>query len=288
MTADRIKDHSDPNLGYYPDPGWEWQKPAPKRYLVDHHLDQYAQGWILNLVELVHWLPFIPTFILAYLIFQHADALNPLLGGSDLRVFLLLLSPLIQTFGGLMGITMHEYEGWQVACFQNPLDSDVAIKDCNNEWLREVAYKLLFLLQGAGLLAFSLAVFGFNAITIPFAVLSGLIAFIGPQNPKATFSFNGQPVFPLAVSILVVFIVNAVVNLIAYFVLLGDPLASAGLPRALAALAPLLLMLGGMIEGVIAESSFNQWWHFTAVVFLNLGMIAQIVLFPVLWQSMLI
>jgi hypothetical protein len=85
-----------------------------------------------------------------------------------------------------------------------------------------------------------------------------------------------------------VFIVNAVVNLIAYFVLLGDPLASAGLPRALAALAPLLLMLGGMIEGVIAESSFNQWWHFTAVVFLNLGMIAQIILFPVLWRSILI
>lgn len=54
-------------------------------------------------MELVHWLPFIPTFILAYLISQHANDLNPLLGGSDLRVFLLLLIPLIQTFGGLMG-----------------------------------------------------------------------------------------------------------------------------------------------------------------------------------------
>ena len=111
------------------------------------------------------------------------------------------------------------------------------------------------------MLVFSLAVFGFSAITITFAVLSGLIAFIGPQNPKATISFNGQPVFPLAISILFVFIANAIVNFIAYFALLGDPLVAEGLPRALAALAPLLLMLGGMIEGILAESSFNQWWH---------------------------
>lgn len=283
MTSDRITDNTDPSLGYYPSPGWEWQKPAPKASLVAHKLDRFAKGWILNLVELVHWLPFIPTFILSFLIFQHSGDLRPLLGGSDLRVFLLLLSPLIQTFGGLMGITMHEYEGWQVAFFKNPLDSDFAVDHYNNEWLREVAYKLLFLLQGLGLLAFSLAVFGFSAITITLAVLSGLVAFIGPQNPKATFSFNGQPVFPLAISILIVFIANASVNFIAYFALLGDPLVADGLPRALAALAPLLLMLGGMIEGILAESSFNQWWHFTAVVFLNLGMVAQILLFPVLW-----
>ena len=283
MTADGITDNTDPSLGYYPSPGWEWQKPAPKASLVASKLDRFAQGWILNLVELVHWLPFIPTFILAYLIFHHSGDLKPLLGDSDLRVFLLLLSPLIQTFGGLMGITMHEYEGWQVAFFKNPLDCDFAVDHYNNEWLREVAYKLLFLLQGVGLLAFSLAVFGFSIITIPFAVLSGLIAFIGPQNPKATFLFNGQPVFPLAVSILAVFIVNAIVNFVAYFSLLGDPLVLAGLPRALAALAPLLLMLGGMIEGIVAESSFNQWWHFIAVVFLNLGMVAQILLFPLLW-----
>ena len=123
-----------------------------------------------------------------------------------------------------MGITMHEYEAgkWPL---QNPLDSDFAVDHYNNEWLREVAYKLLFLLQGLGLLAFSLAVFGFSAITITFAVLSGLVAFIGPQNPKATFSFNGQPVFPLAISILIVFIANASVNFFAYFALLDDPLS---------------------------------------------------------------
>ncbi len=273
---------SNPSAGYYPAPGWEWQNPDPKTYLVDNNLAQYAQSWILNLVEFVHWLPFIPTFILSFIIFQHADSLRTLLG-SDIQVFLILLSPLVQTFGGLMGITMHEYEGWQVALFQNPLDTDFNIRDCNNEWLREVAYKLLFFLQGAGLLAFSLGVFGINKITLSFALISGVIAFIGPQNPKATFTFNKQPVFPLALSMLAVFIINAIVNFIAYFYLFDAALIKAHLPIILAGTAPLLLMLGGVIEGVIAESTFNQWWHFIAVVFLNLGMVVQIYFFKLLW-----
>lgn len=283
METLKHNENSDPSLGYYPSPGWEWQKPEPKAYLVEHDLAKYARVWILNLVEFVHWLPFVPTFILSFLIFQHSSELQTRLNGNDMQVFLLLLSPLIQTFGGLMGITMHEYEGWQVAFFQNPLDTDFEIKDCNNEWLREVAYKLLFFMQGAGLLAFSLGVFGINKITLTFAIISGIIAFIGPQNPKATFKVNGQPVFPLSVSMLVVFIINAIVNFVAYFFLLDSALVAANLPIVLAGIAPILLMLGGVIEGVIAESTFNQWWHFTAVIFLNLGMVAQIYFFGLLW-----
>jgi len=282
MAVEKYNENSDPSLGYYPKPGWEWQKPEPKTYLIRHDLGKYAQTWILNLVELVHWLTFIPTFILSFIIFQHSSSLK-LIVGSDIQVFLLLLSPLIQTFGGLMGITMHEYEGWQVAFFQNPLDTDLKIKDCNNEWLREVAYKLLFLMQGAGLLAFSLGVFGINKITLPFAIISGIVAFAGPQNPKATFYFNNQPVFPLSISMLVVFIINAGVNFVAYFVLFYPSIAAANLPVILSGIAPTLLMLGGVIEGVIAESTFNQWWHFTAVIFLNLGMIFQIYIFSLLW-----
>lgn len=283
METSKYNENSDPSLGYYPSPGWEWQKPEPKTYLVEHDLAKYARVWILNLVEFVHWLPFVPTFILSFLIFQHSSELQMRLNGSDMQVFLLLLSPLIQTFGGLMGITMHEYEGWQVAFFQNPLDTDFEIKDCNNEWLREVAYKLLFFMQGAGLLAFSLGVFGINKITLTFAIISGIIAFIGPQNPKATFKVNGQPVFPLSVSMLIVFIINAIVNFVAYFFLLDSALIAANLSIVLAGVAPILLMLGGVIEGVVAESTFNQWWHFTAVIFLNLGMVAQIYFFGLLW-----
>ncbi|MHC5676729.1 MAG: hypothetical protein ACYTXL_33500 [Nostoc sp.] len=276
------KEESNPSLGYYPEPGWEWQKPVPKSYLVENGLAKYAWSWILNLVELVHWLPFIPAFILSFLIFQNSSALKLLLG-TDVQVFLVLISPLILTFGGLTGIMMHEYEGWQVVYFQNPLDLDFNIKDCNNEWLREVAYKLLFFLQGAGLLAFSLGVFGINKITLTFAIISGIIAFLGPQNPKATFTLSKQPVFPLAITILVVFIINALVNFVAYFHLFAPVLETVQQPKFLAVSAPFLFMLGGMIEGLLAESTFNQWWHFTAVIFLNLGMIVQIYLFNLLW-----
>ena len=270
------------SLGYYPSPGWEWQKPTPKTYLEEHDLAKYARVWILNLVEFVHWLPFVPTFILSFLIFQHSSELKVLLG-SDIQVFLLLVGPLIQTFGGLMGITMHEYEGWQVVYFENPLDKDVKIRDVNNEWLREVAYKLLFFLQGAGLLAFSLGVFGINKVTLVFAIVSGVIAFIGPQNPKATFIFNNQPVFPLAISMLVVFIVNASVNFVAYFFLLKSALVAAHLPTLLAGVVPTLLMFGGVFEGLVAESTFNQWWHFTAFIFMNLGVFLEIYFFGLLW-----
>jgi len=273
---------SDPSLGFYPPPGWEWQKPEPKTYLVNHNLAQYARGWILNLIELIHWLPFIPAFLIAFHIFQHSDVLSANFG-TDIQVFLLMVSPLIQTFGGLMGIVMHEYEGWQVACFQNPLDTDFDIKSFNNEWLREVAYKLLFLFQGAGLLTFSLGVFGINKLTLTLAIASGIIGFIGPQNPKVTFKFKDQPVFPLATSLTVVFIVNATVNLVAYYYLFGEPLATAGLPKILSLLVPLILTLGGMIEGILAESTFNQWWHFGAFLLINVAMISELYIFNLLW-----
>ena len=167
--------------------------------------------------------------------------------------------------------------------FENPLHTDFDIKKFNNEWLREVAYKLLFFWNGLGLLAFSLGVFGINKITLTLAIISVIISFIGPQNPKVTFYFNKQPVFPLSLSILVVFIINAIINFIAYFYLFGEALSAASFPIFLAGLAPILLMFGGILEGIIAESTFNQWWHFIAVVFINAGIIAQIYFFSLLW-----
>ncbi len=203
--------------------------------------------------------------------------------GTDIQVFLLLVSPLVRTFGGFMPIMMHEYEGWQVVCFQNPLDSDFNIKDFNNEWLWEVAYKFLFIFQSAGLLLFSLGVFGINKLTLTLAIVSGIIAFIGPQNPKVTFKLKEQPVLPLAASLLVVFIINAIVNLFAYWYLFSGPLSAADLPKIFSLLVPLLVTLGGMIEGLMAESTFNQWWHFIAAVLINVGMFTELYFFGYLW-----
>ncbi|ASC70599.1 hypothetical protein XM38_015390 [Halomicronema hongdechloris C2206] len=281
-TINQQNENSNPSLGYYPNPGWEWQKPEPKTYLKEHNLAQYARVWILNLVEIVHWILLVPSFILSFIIFQHGDALAERLG-TDIQVYLLSVAPLIQAFAGLVAVVMHEYEGWQVAYFKNPLDTDFDIKNFNNEWLREVAYKMLFFLQIVGLLAFSLGVFGINKVSIAFAVASIVLAFLAPQNPKATFTFNNQPVFPIATALVVIFIVNAIVNFIAYYYLFSPALQLAQLPRILAGLAPLLFMMGGVIEGVFAESTFNQWIHFGAVIFLNLGLLVQIYFFNLLW-----
>jgi hypothetical protein len=65
------------------------------------------------------------------------------------RTLLFLLSPVIAFFGGLPGIMMHTYEGWQVAPFDSPLRGDlentnVIVSDKNNQWLRIVAYFFIF------------------------------------------------------------------------------------------------------------------------------------------------
>ena len=44
MEAEKYNKNSAPSLGYYPEPGWEWQKPEPKTYLVKHDLAQYARS----------------------------------------------------------------------------------------------------------------------------------------------------------------------------------------------------------------------------------------------------
>ncbi len=65
-----------PNKGIYPGAAWGWQKPAPKQALVDCGKAHTAQQWILNGVQLVHWMPFVPAIMLAAHIFTHVDALQ--------------------------------------------------------------------------------------------------------------------------------------------------------------------------------------------------------------------
>lgn len=48
--------------------------------------------------------------------------------------------------------------------------------------------------------------------------------------------------------------------------------ALGGGPRwGLAAAIVVVNLLGGVLEGLVAESTFNQFWHLMAVAFLNAG-----------------
>jgi hypothetical protein len=93
-------------------------------------------------------------------------------------------------------------------------------------------------------------------------------------------------VLPLSWSLLIVFALNALANLVACFHFFGPTLVQAWPPSLLpwlavvptwlvpwfSLLAPLTVAAGGAYEGWFAESSFNQWQHFIAFVILTLGL----------------
>ncbi|QNI70972.1 hypothetical protein [Cyanobium sp. NS01] len=289
-----------PDLVYPPLP-WGFQKAAPKTSLSPA-LARTARPLVLNLVELIHWASFpLGFWILAY-IFVHADVIATHVDGDLMRVFWLQLGMACQVFGGgISGILMHEYEGWQITPFRNILglqqnapSQDVAqvlVPNFNNAWLRAVAYQMLFSFQTAGLGFFSLGVFGAQPVPL-LLVFGGIaIALLGPSEPRTRFfrvvDGEARPVLPLSWSLLIVFALNALANLIACHHFFGPTIAEAWPPTLLpwlaavvpawlvpwlALLAPLTVAAGGAYEGWVAESSFNQWQHFIAFVLLTLGL----------------
>ena len=151
---------------------WLWNKADPKTSLKavpsppiagqPATVDQSgsAAAWILNLIEITHWISFPIGFLVTFILFDNAPLIAPHVGNSNLRVFCLLLGLLSQVYGGgISGNMMHRYEGWQVAPFRNPLDGCVVkhhVEDFNNAWLRSVAYEMLFAFQTLGLTLFNL------------------------------------------------------------------------------------------------------------------------------------
>eukprot|EP01031_Cornospumella_fuschlensis_P041709 gene41709-50904_t len=263
----------DPNSIGFPDrPAWGWNKAPPKSSLSKLVPPKAwsANAATLNLVEFVHWAPIVPAVLASFAALKRSKTLLPKLLEGDISLLLLILTPIVQFFGGLPGIMMHTYEGWQVTPFVNPLVSSLTVSDNNNAWLREVAYKFIFVTQYLGLQCFSLAVLGLKGWhgSLGWLSLAGaLLAYLGNQQWKATFYLFGQPAFPLAYATLVPFILAAVLNIYSSWVF------GHGAVGALLAVAPsLLIALGGVIEGLLAETVFNQWLHILAVVFFNIGM----------------
>jgi hypothetical protein len=255
--------------GFPSSPSWGWNKAAPKKSLRDVGTAQTAGSFTLNLVELVHWTPIIPAFLMAQSILNNSDKWTTYFGNDTQRTLLFLLSPIVAFFGGLPGIMMHTYEGWQVAPFDSPLRGDsentnVVVSDKNNQWLRIVAYFFIFNMQYIGLQAFSYAVLGRLKLL---SVVGFFVGYLGNQDSKATFIFNGGSTFPLAWTTLVPFMLAASLNMYAFTVLGAS--CNLGVVRSLA--PPVLIALGGAIEGLYAETLFDQKIHAFAVILFNLG-----------------
>ena len=269
--------------GFPARPAWGWNKALPKRSLRDIGMAHTANEFMLNLVELVHWAPLIPSVLMAQSILRYSPQWTAYFGGNEQRTLLFLLSPIVAFFGGLPGIMMHTYEGWQVAPFDSPLrgkeeDNNVIVADKNNQWLRIVAYFFIFNMQYIGLQSFSYAVLGpsFFHGWLPFLSLLGfLVGYLGNQDCKATFYFKwkdtaGGSTFPLAWTTLVPFILSASLNLYA-FSELGTLVYPGFFHIINSLLPPILIALGGAIEGLFAETIFDQKIHAFAVILFNAG-----------------
>ncbi len=271
------------SVGFPSNPSWGWNKAAPKTSLYDIGMAHTATSFMLNLVELVHWAPIIPAFLMAQSILNNSDKWTNYFDNDDQRTLLFLLSPIVAFFGGLPGIMMHTYEGWQVAPFDSPLrgeleNTNVVISDKNNQWLRIVAYFFIFNMQYIGLQAFSYAVLGptyFYGYLKFLSVIGFFIGYLGNQDYKATFYFKwrqtaGGSTFPLAWSTLIPFMMSASLNMYAFTDL--GVLVFPGHFSVVNSLAPpLLIALGGAIEGLFAETVFDQKIHVFAVILFNTG-----------------
>ena len=271
------------STGFPSNPSWGWNKALPKSSLCNIGMAHTANTFMLNLVELVHWAPIIPAFLMAQSVLNNSDEWTDYFDNDKQRTLLFLLSPIIAFFGGLPGIMMHTYEGWQVAPFDSPLrgkekDTNVIVSNKNNQWLRIVAYFFIFNMQYIGLQAFSYAILGptyFYGCLKFLSILGFFIGYLGNQDYKATFNFKwgqttGGSTFPLAWSTLVPFILSASLNLYAFsdlgFLVFPGPF------HIINSLAPpLLIALGGAIEGLFAETIFDQKIHAFAVILFNIG-----------------
>ena len=271
------------SIGFPSNPSWGWNKPAPKTSLNDINMAHTADVFMLNLVELVHWTPIIPAFLMAQSVLKNSDNWTNYFHGDQQRTLLFLLSPIIAFFGGLPGIMMHTYEGWQVAPFDSPLrgklqNTNVVVSDKNNQWLRIVAYFFIFNMQYVGLQSFSYAVLGpsyFYGCLKFLSVIGFFTGYLGNQDYKATFNFKwrqtaGGSTFPLAWTTLVPFMLAASLNMYAFSDL--GRLVFPGKFTVVHSLAPpILIALGGAIEGLFAETIFDQKIHAFAVILFNMG-----------------
>jgi hypothetical protein len=203
--------------------------------------------------------------------------------------------------GGISGNLMHQYEGWQVAPFRNPLKphKGESEPEYNNAWLRAVAYQMLFSFQTLGVILITLGNYGINKYTTTLTLVTGLVVTLGAQLPHCTTVFpripilgkvitkitKGRPIFPISIWLFAAFLVNSIAATAAYIKMFGKidwtsaavpswlgPVVAV-IPSSVLAVIPFLLVaFGGIFEGLVAETSFNQLDHLLAFIFLDLGL----------------
>ena len=78
--------------GFPSQPAWGWTKLLQKKSLYEIGMADTASASMLNLVELVHWAPLIPAFLMAYSILSNSNRWTSYFDDDEQRTLLFLLS----------------------------------------------------------------------------------------------------------------------------------------------------------------------------------------------------
>ncbi|KAK9804752.1 hypothetical protein WJX72_003534 [[Myrmecia] bisecta] len=254
------------NNGIYPGSGLPWEFPPPKVPAKE----RFAQWWFLALTEATHYLIFATQLAVVYALWERTAILSP----KCASFFWVLMAPTYQALAGFGPVLMHEYEGWQIAPFHLPPVDPLAN---NNELLRRAAYRVLFMFQAVAALMGVVGVYGLSkwhvfgltlAAPLPAWIigLTLLALYAAPRNWLFPMPAWLGPFFkgllPAPIVVFVLFVVSIIPYTFAQARLIGVGWAVT---------YSLLNFAGGMVEAIAAEGTFNQFWHWLAVVLLNVG-----------------
>lgn len=236
---------------------------SPKTSLETVRQSHTAKPWILKLVEHSHWASLLPALIACYAIFSNANVWYDYFGNEDLRVMSWMLAPVIMFASGLPTMTMHAYEDWQIAPARDPTEESFQFNDFNNQRLRGVATNMLFVGISASYFATIYAYVGTNSI-LPIA---SLVACSSLRKERASsFLPKEYPdrdlVAPVPAGSILLVIVSSVIVWIGLFLDLSNHIPEGNtLLKFVTILGNPLIGLGGIYEGVVGETQFNQWDH---------------------------
>jgi hypothetical protein len=248
------------------EPLWPWQKAPARPSLVRLGQGPSARAWILNLVQLGHWLVLLSVLPVAWVAFSQADRLAVQLG-SRWQVFALLISILLPAAASAGPIMMHAREQWQLT----PPAGAHGIQDCHDPVLRRLAYRTLFSGLTLSQLLLPLAVFGLQPGLVALLLTLGLVVLAGPSRPLVPWKHAGVLLMPVALPLALAMGASIVLAVAAYWQLLAPGLVARGWPAATALLPLVCNGGGGALEATQAETTYNQWWHLAAVLVLSGG-----------------
>jgi len=248
------------------EPLWPWQKAPARPSLVRLGKGHTARAWILNLVQLGHWLTSLAVLSVAWVAFRQADVLVAQLG-TRWQVFTLLISILLPTATSVAPILSHAREQWQLT----PPAGLNGCSDGHDPVLRSLAYRLLFSGLTLSQLLLTLAVFGPRPALVVLLLLLCLVVVAGPSRPLVPWRHAGVLLIPISLPLALAMGASVVLSAAAYWQLLAPGLDQAGWPEGLALLPLICSGAGGALEATQAETTYNQWWHLVAVLVLSGG-----------------